>query len=48
MSECRRCGNETDRHSVADQPLCWECADHGPVAVGEQRAAARERQGGND
>jgi len=31
MSECRRCGNETDRHSVAARPLCWDCADHGPV-----------------
>jgi len=46
-SECRRCGDETDRYSVAAQPLCWDCADHGPVAVDEQRRAARERQGGN-
>ena len=48
MSECRRCGDETDRHSVAAQPLCWDCADHGPVAIDEQRRAARERQGGDD
>ena len=33
MSECRRCGNETDRHSVAAQPLCWDCADLGPIDV---------------
>lgn len=32
MSECRQCGESTDRDSVAEQPLCWDCADHGPVA----------------
>ena len=37
MSECRRYGNETDRHSVAAHPLCWDCADHGPVDVDEPR-----------
>lgn len=35
MSECRRCGDETDRHSVAAQPLCWDCADLGPIDVDE-------------
>ena len=32
MSECRQCGGETDRYSVAEQPLCWDCADLGPHA----------------
>jgi hypothetical protein len=42
MSECRRCGNETDRHSVAAHPLCWDCADHGPVNVDELRPGPNE------
>jgi len=29
MAECRRCGEETDRYSIAEQPLCWDCADLG-------------------
>ena len=33
MAECRRCGEKTDRYSIAAQPLCWDCADLGPSGV---------------
>lgn len=27
MANCRRCGGETDRQTLAEQPLCLDCAD---------------------
>lgn len=27
MAECRRCGRDTDRRTLADDPLCLRCAD---------------------
>ena len=35
MMGCRRCGEKTDRYSIDEQPLCWDCADLGPVDVDE-------------
>ena len=33
MAECRQCDEETDRYSIAEKPLCWDCADLGPGGV---------------
>ena len=27
MAECHRCGRETDRWTLVDEPLCAECAE---------------------
>jgi hypothetical protein len=27
MTECQRCGRETDRRTLAGEPLCAECAE---------------------
>lgn len=27
MTDCQRCGSETDRRTLADDPLCADCAE---------------------
>lgn len=27
MAECQRCGRETERRTLTDEPLCAECAE---------------------
>ena len=27
MAECRRCSRDTDRQTLAEEPLCIDCAD---------------------
>jgi hypothetical protein len=36
MSDCRRCGTETDRRTLADEPLCLSCADWYREHAGEE------------